>query len=48
MVVIFLFFSLFLVVHFISKQFKQVGAARLFQLVACFVLLFGFFGFIIN
>ena len=45
MAVIFLFFSLFLVVHFISKQFKQVGAARLFQLVACFVLLFGFFGF---
>ena len=45
MILIFLYFLLFLVVHFISKQFKQAGAARLFQLVACFVLLFGFFGF---
>jgi len=45
MVLIFLYFILFLIVHLISKQFKQVGSARLFQLVACFVLLFGFFGF---
>ena len=45
MILIFLYFLLFLVVHFISKQFKQAGAARLFQLVTCFVLLFGFFGF---
>jgi len=45
MILIFLYFLLFLVVHYISKQFKQVGSARLFQLVTCFVLLFGFFGF---
>ena len=45
MALIFLYFILFLIVHLISKQFKQVGSARLFQLVACFVLLFGFFGF---
>ena len=45
MVVIFLYFALFLGVHFLSKQFKHPGAAKLFQLIACFVLLFGFFGF---
>ena len=45
MAVIFLYFALFLGVHFLSKQFKRPGAARLFQLIACFVLLFGFFGF---
>ncbi len=45
MVLVFLYFALFLVVHLVAKQFKTVGAARLFQLVACFVLLFGFFGF---
>ena len=55
MAVIFLYFALFLGVHFLSKQFldkpsgraerKRPGAARLFQLVACFILLFGFFGF---
>ena len=45
MVVIFLYFALFLGVHFLSKQFKRPGAARLFQLIACFILLFGFFGF---
>ena len=53
--IIFLYFALFLGVHFFSKQFlekpngkaecKHPGAARLFQLVACFILLFGFFGF---
>lgn len=43
--VIFLYFALFLGVHFLSKQFKRPGAARLFQLIACFILLFGFFGF---
>lgn len=42
---IFLYFALFLVVHLVAKQFKRPGAARLFQLIACFVLLFGFFGF---
>ena len=55
MAVIFLYFALFLGVHFLSKQFldkpsgraecKRPGAARLFQLIACFILLFGFFGF---
>lgn len=45
MAIIFLYFALFLGVHFLSRQFKTAGAARLFQLVACFVLLFGFFGF---
>ena len=45
MAVIFLYFALFLGVHFLSKQFKHPGAAKLFQLVACFILLFGFFGF---
>ena len=45
MAVIFLYFALFLGVHFLSKQFKHPGAAKLFQLIACFVLLFGFFGF---
>lgn len=45
MVWIFLYFALFLVVHLVAKQFKRPGAARLFQLIACFVLLFGFFGF---
>lgn len=45
MAVIFLYFALFLGVHFLSKQFKRPGAARLFQLIFCFILLFGFFGF---
>lgn len=45
MVVIFLYFSLFLGIHFLAKQFKRPGTARLFQLVACFILLFVFFGF---
>ena len=43
--IIFLYFALFLGVHFLSKQFKRPGAARLFQLITCFILLFGFFGF---
>jgi hypothetical protein len=29
----------------VAKQFKTAGAARLFQLVSCFILLFGIFGF---
>lgn len=45
MVVILLYFALFLGVHFLSRSFKQPGAARLFQIVVCFVLLFVFFGF---
>lgn len=45
MAVIFIYFALFLGVHFTAKTFKKPGQARLFQLVACFVLLFGFFGF---
>lgn len=45
MAIIFLYFSLFLIIHFVAKRFRQPGAAKLFQLVACFVLLFGFFGF---
>ena len=45
MVFVFLYFALFLAVHFVAKQIKHAGAARLFQLVACFVLLFGIFGF---
>ena len=45
MEIIILYFILFLVVHLVSKQFKHAGKARLFQLVSCFILLFGFFGF---
>ena len=45
MAIIFLYFALFLGVHLLAKRFLKRGAARLFQLVACFVLLFGFFGF---
>ena len=39
MVLVFLYFALFLIVHLVAKQFKTVGAARLFQLVSCFILL---------
>ena len=45
MVLVFLYFALFLIVHLVAKQFKTTGAARLFQLVLCFILLFGIFGF---
>ena len=45
MAIIFLYFALFLGVHLLTRQFVKRGAARLFQLVACFLLLFGFFGF---
>lgn len=45
MAIIFLYFALFLGVHFLSRRFVRRGAARLMQLVACFILLFGFFGF---
>ena len=45
MVLVFLYFALFLIVHLVAKQFKTAGAARLFQLVSCFILLFGIFGF---
>jgi hypothetical protein len=45
MAVIFIYFALFLAVHFTAKAFKNPGKARLFQLTACFLLLFGFFGF---
>ena len=44
MAIIFLYFALFLGVHLVARQFVKRGAARLMQLVACFVLLFGFFG----
>lgn len=45
MAIIFLYFALFLGVHLLARQFVKRGAARLMQLVACFLLLFGFFGF---
>lgn len=45
MAIIFFYFVLFLGVHFLSRRFVRRGAARLMQLVACFILLFGFFGF---
>lgn len=45
MALIFIYFALFLGVHYITKTFSHPGKARLFQLVACFILLFGFFGF---
>ena len=45
MAIIFLYFALFFGVHLLARQFVKRGAARLFQLVACFLLLFGFFGF---
>ena len=45
MAIIFLYFALFLGVHLLARQFVKRGAARLCQIVACFLLLFGFFGF---
>ena len=45
MAIIYLYFALFLGVHLLAKKFMKLGAARLMQLVVCFVLLFGFFGF---
>ncbi len=45
MVVIFLYFTLFVVVHIIAKLFKSEQAGRQFQLVVCFLLLFIFYGF---
>jgi hypothetical protein len=45
MAIIFFYFALFLGVHFLSRRFVRRGAARLMQLVVCFILLFGFFGF---
>lgn len=45
MAIIFFYFALFLGVHFLSRRFVRRGAARLMQFVACFILLFGFFGF---
>lgn len=45
MAIIFIFFALFLGVHYISKTFSNPGKAQLFQLIVCFILLFGFFGF---
>ena len=45
MAIIFIYFALFLGVHYISKTFSNPGKAQLFQLVVCFILLFGFFGF---
>jgi hypothetical protein len=45
MAIIFFYFALFLGVHFLSRRFVRRGAARLMQLMACFILLFGFFGF---
>ncbi|MBR6843043.1 MAG: EpsG family protein, partial [Prevotella sp.] len=45
MAIIFIYFALFLGVHYISKTFSNPGKAQLFQLAACFILLFGFFGF---
>lgn len=45
MVLIFIYFTLFLGIHYIAKTIHHPGKARLFQLVACFILLFVFFGF---
>lgn len=45
MAIIFLYFLLFIVVSFASRVFINPGARKLFQLVLCFILLFGFFGF---
>ena len=45
MALVLLYFALFFGVHSFSKQIRRSGAAKLFQLTACFVLLFVFFGF---
>ena len=45
MFLIFLYFALFIVVSFASRVFVNPGARKLFQLVLCFILLFGIFGF---
>ena len=45
MVVLFLYFSLFLAVHFLAKRFNSTETARQFEIVCCFLLLFVFFGF---
>ena len=45
MTLILIYFSLFLGLHFLAQRFKRPGAARLFQMTGCFILLFVFFGF---
>ncbi len=45
MVIIFLYFALFLMVHFLAKRFDNTETARRFEIVCCFLLLFIFFGF---
>ncbi len=45
MAVIFLYFTLFIVIHLIAKLFKSEQASRQFQLAACFLFLFVFYGF---
>ena len=45
MVIIFLYFTLFLAVHFLAKRFHSTETARQFEIVCCFLLLFIFFGF---
>ena len=45
MVIIFLYFALFLAVHFLAKKFNSKETARKFEIVCCFLLLFIFFGF---
>ena len=45
MALILIYFALFLGIHFLAQRFEKPGAARLFQMTGCFILLFGFFGF---
>ncbi len=45
MAVIFIYFALFAGIHLAARAFSKPGQARLFQMVGCFALLFGFFGF---
>jgi hypothetical protein len=44
MLIVFLYFTAFIVVNLISRVFINPGARKLFQLVSCFILLFAFFG----
>ena len=45
MLIIVLYFFSFVVVALVSRIFKNAGTRKLFEIVLCFCLLFGFFGF---
>ena len=45
MLIIVLYFFSFVIVALVSRIFKNAGTRKLFEIVLCFCLLFGFFGF---